>query len=152
MMIALSLHLLAAVVWVGGMFFAYVCLRPVAASQLEPPQRLKLWNAVFARFFRWVWIAVLTLLATGYWMIFAHFGGMANVGWPVHLMQGIGLVMIALYLVLFIAPYSELMQAVKDECWPEGGKALNRIRQIVGTNLVLGLITVVVASGGRWVV
>jgi uncharacterized membrane protein len=152
MMIAVSLHLLAAVIWVGGMFFAYFCLRPVAANQLEPPQRLKLWNAVFARFFRWVWLAVFALLATGYWMIFSHYSGMGSVGWHIHAMQGIGLVMTALYLFLFVSPYSELMRAVKEERWPDGGKALNRIRQIVATNLVLGLVTVVVASGGRWVV
>ncbi|GAB4346253.1 MAG: CopD family protein [Gammaproteobacteria bacterium] len=152
MAIALSLHLLAAVVWVGGMFFAYVCLRPVAASQLEPPLRLALWNGVFARFFRWVWIAIVALPITGYWMIFGHFGGMASVGWPVHAMQGIGWVMIALYLALFLGPYQELNRAVNEERWPDGGKALNRIRQIVATNLVLGLVTVVLASGGRWMV
>ena len=37
MAIAIPLHLLAAVIWVGGMFFAYMALRPVAASLLEPP-------------------------------------------------------------------------------------------------------------------
>ena len=39
--IALTLHLLSAVVWVGGMFAAYLCLRP-AAGPLEPPQRDRL--------------------------------------------------------------------------------------------------------------
>jgi uncharacterized membrane protein len=38
---ALALHILGAVVWVGGMFAIYVCLRP-ALSTLEPPQRLRL--------------------------------------------------------------------------------------------------------------
>lgn len=37
MSIALALHVLAVTVWVGGMFFAYMILRPVAASQLQPP-------------------------------------------------------------------------------------------------------------------
>ena len=37
----LFLHVAGVVVWVGGMFFAYVCLRPEAASQLEPPPRLR---------------------------------------------------------------------------------------------------------------
>ena len=34
----------------GGMFFAYVCLRPVAASLLEPPARLKLWSGSLSAF------------------------------------------------------------------------------------------------------
>ena len=71
---ALTLHILGAVVWVGGMFAAYVCLRP-AAGALEPPQRLELWRAFFAKFFPWVWVSVLLLLVSGYWMLLTSFGG-----------------------------------------------------------------------------
>jgi uncharacterized membrane protein len=35
--LAFAVHTLGAVVWVGGMFAIYVCLRP-ALSTLEPPQ------------------------------------------------------------------------------------------------------------------
>ena len=34
-MLAITLHLLAAVIWVGGMFFAYIAMRP-AAQFLDP--------------------------------------------------------------------------------------------------------------------
>ena len=34
--VALALHIFGAVVWVGGMFAIYVCLRP-ALGTLEPP-------------------------------------------------------------------------------------------------------------------
>ena len=47
--LALAFHILGTVVWVGGMFAAYVCLRP-AAGALEPPQRLRLWRNFFAKF------------------------------------------------------------------------------------------------------
>jgi len=47
------LHVLASVIWVGGMFFAHQCLRPAAIATLDPPQRLALWRAVFGRFFPW---------------------------------------------------------------------------------------------------
>jgi len=95
MPILITLHLLAAVVWVGGMFFAYVCLRPVAASLFEPPQRLPLWREVFNRFFVWVWAAIILLIGTGHSMI-AQLGGMANVGLHVHLMLASGYLMIGL--------------------------------------------------------
>jgi len=39
-----ALHVLAAVVWVGGMFFAWMVLRPAAVSALQPPERLMLWS------------------------------------------------------------------------------------------------------------
>ena len=63
MSLAITLHLLSAVIWVGGMFFAHQCLRPAAASLLDPPARLKLWVGVFKTFFLWVWAAIaLTLV------------------------------------------------------------------------------------------
>ena len=72
--IALALHLFGGVVWVGGMFAAYMCLRP-AAGPLEPPQRLTLWRAFFARFLPWVWVSVVLLLVSGYWILFVTIGG-----------------------------------------------------------------------------
>ena len=58
---ALIVHTLAAVVWVGGMFFAHQALRPAAAA-LDPPLRLPLWSRVFDRFFAWVIAAIVLLL------------------------------------------------------------------------------------------
>ncbi len=143
------LHLLAAVVWVGGMFFAWMVLRPVAAAQLEPPQRLKLWNGCFDRFFVWVWWAVVLLPLTGYSLIFMSYGGMAATPIYVHLMQLLGWVMIAIYLYLWFKPYKALKQAVAASSWPAGGVALAMIRRLVGINLLLGLFTIAVALLGR---
>jgi uncharacterized membrane protein len=93
--LALALHILGAVVWVGGMFAIYMCLRP-ALGALEPPQRLRLMRTTFGKFFPWVWAAILLLLVSGHWMVFMTFGGFAGVRVHIHLMQGIGWVMIAL--------------------------------------------------------
>jgi uncharacterized membrane protein len=150
MALAIALHLLAAVLWVGGMFFAWWVLRPVAAGQLEPPARLRLWQGVFRRFFPWVWAAVAVLLVTGFWMLFAVFGGMGGAGWHVHLMLLTGLAMMAIFLHLWFAPYPRLGRAIDAEDWPAGGQALGQIRRLIGVNLIIGLITVAVASGGRF--
>ena len=146
----LGLHILSATVWVGGMFFAYLCLRPVAGSLLEPPQRLKLWDQVFAKFFKWVWLAVIILIATGHGMI-AVYGGMKNVGTHVHIMLLTGYVMIAIYGHLFFSPYRKLKKAVAEEQWQEAGKFLQQIRLFVAINLALGLFTVFIASGGKYI-
>src|SRR5215208_2867659 len=108
MFILVALHILAAVVWVGGMFFAHLMLRPAAAQLLEPSMRLDLWRGVFERFFPWVWLAVILLPLTGYWMIFGYLGGMANIGWHINIMQALGIIMILLYLHLYFAPYRRL--------------------------------------------
>lgn len=152
MSLAIALHVLSVVLWVGGMFFAYMVLRPVAASQLEPPVRLSLWVGVFARFFPWVWLAIALLLATGYWMIFGHFGGMKGTPLYVHVMQGLGLLMMAIYLHVFFAPYARLKRAVAAQDWPAGGKALGQIRQLVGLNMSIGLITVAIATAGKYLI
>ncbi|GGB91277.1 hypothetical protein GCM10011352_16650 [Marinobacterium zhoushanense] len=149
MAFALSLHMLAAVIWVGGMFLAYVCLRPVAGALLEPPQRLPLWANLFKRFFPWVWVAIIALPVTGHWMI-ALMGGFKNAGLHVHIMLGTGYLMVLLFLHLYFAPFQRLKKAVDAEDWPAGGKALNQIRQIIAINLALGLFTVLNASGGRF--
>ena len=147
--VALALHILGAVVWVGGMFAAYMCLRP-AAGTLDPPIRLRLWRAFFQKFFPWVWIAVLFLLGSGYWMVFNTFGGFAEVGLHVHLMQGIGWIMVLLFLWLFHGPWLQFKRAVEAQDWPTAGAHLGRIRQIIAINLPLGLIVVVIGASGRY--
>jgi uncharacterized membrane protein len=148
--IALLLHLLAAVVWVGGMFFAYVALRPVAAAQLEPPARLTLWAGVFKAFFPWVFAAIVTLLLTGYWMVLSFFGGFDEVGMHVHLMIWAGYVMMLLFFHVFFAPFKRLKRAVAAADWPAGAKSLAQIRVLIGINLSIGLVVVAIASGGRY--
>ena len=148
--IAVLLHVLAVTIWVGGMFFAYMVLRPVAAEQLEPPARLKLWAGVFRGFFPMVWASVAIILVTGFWVIFSIFGGIGNSGMYVHLMLGLGIVMMLIFAHVFFAPFGRLKRAVAAEDWPAGGKALAQIRQLVGLNTLIGLITIAVASGGRY--
>ena len=123
--LALALHVLGAVVWVGGMFAIYVCLRP-ALGTLEPPQRLRLMRVTFQKFFPWVWLAILLLLASGYWMLFTTFGGFAGAGLYIHLMQMIGWLMIALFVWLFHGPWLTFKRAVDAENWPSAGATLNR--------------------------
>jgi uncharacterized membrane protein len=147
--LALALHILGAVVWVGGMFAIYMSLRP-ALGTLEPPQRLKLMRVTFQTFFIWVWVAILLLLASGYWMVFVTFGGFAGARMHVHLMQGIGWVMILLFVWLFHDPWLKLKRAVDAQDWPTAGANLNRIRQIIAINLPLGLIIVVIGASGRY--
>jgi uncharacterized membrane protein len=146
--VLLALHILAATVWVGGMFAAYLCLRP-AAGFLEPPQRLQLWRNFFAKFFPWVWASVLVLLATGYWMLIASFGGFAGAPLYVNLMQALGLAMAALFFWLYHDPWLKFRRAVDAKDWPTAGREIGRMAQIIRTNLPLGLIVVVIGGTGR---
>lgn len=147
-MILLKLiHLLSALIWVGGMFFAYVVLRPAAVEELEPPQRLRLWNAVFRRFFVWVWGAVAVLLASGLYMIMLY-GGFAHVLLFINIMFVLGLTMIAIYGHVYFAQYRKLTRLVNSQSWKEAGEMLGKIRRLVALNLTLGILTVCVAVLG----
>jgi uncharacterized membrane protein len=148
--IAVGVHILSAVIWVGGMFFAYVVLRP-SMGVLEPPShRLKLWHQVFNRFFIWVWGAIALLTASGYYLLIAVFGSVANAGLHIHLMYSIAMVMIILFFALYFGPYRRFVEAAGADDWPTAGEVLPSIRRIVGINLTLGLITAIIGASGRY--
>ncbi len=147
--VALGLHSLAAIVWVGGMFFAYMCLRP-ATGPLEQADRLGLWGRSFERFFPWVWASVVVLLASGYGMIFFVFGGFGSAGMHVNLMQATGLLMILLFMHLWFVPYRRFKKALAANDQAEAGRNLNQIRMIVAINLTLGLVTAIFGATGRY--
>ena len=149
MTMLVALHALAAVVWVGGMFFAYMVLRP-SAGPLEPPLRLALWARIFGRFFPWVWASIVVLLVSGYAMLFLRFGGFAGAGLHIHVMQVTGILMMALFLHIFFAPWRRFSRAVETGAFQDAAASLDRIRRIVAINLVLGIVTVAVGASGRF--
>ena len=147
MRIALLVHLLGVSVWIGGMFFAYMALRPAAARLLQPPQRLPLWRDTLGRFFIWVWVSIVALYGSGLHMLASAYGMRAI---PVYVlaMAAIATVMTLIFAYVYFGPFRVLARQVDAQSWPTAGSALNRIRQLVATNLVLGLVTIAVAAFG----
>ena len=157
------LHVLAVVVWVGGMFLMHFAVRPVAVAQLPPPQRLPLLADILGRFFNWVTAAVLLVLATGLAMIVgigaaagaaaagksAFAEGMRLAHPSVHAMFGIGVVMSLIFAFIRLVAYVRLRQALTAQQLPAAAAQLDRIRKLVATNLTLGVITIAVATLGR---
>ena len=142
------MHLLSVLVWVGGMFFAYMVLRPSAAEVLQPPQRLPLWTDVFRRFFKWVWIAILLILASGLAMIF-QFGGMNQVPKYVHIMLLLGTIMAFIFAYVYFIAYAKFKLSVNSADWPKSATILATIRKLVGTNLLIGLLIIVIVELSR---
>lgn len=143
MLIFKFIHLLAVLIWVGGMFFAYMVLRPAAVAALEPPMRLRLWDAVFRHFFNWVWGAVCALLVSGFYMIYLY-GGISQVPRHVHIMLVLGIVMMLIYGYVFFACYVPFSLHVAKQRWQEAGELLAKIRKLVAVNLTLGVVTIAV--------
>jgi uncharacterized membrane protein len=149
MIVFVLIHVICAVIWVGGMVFAHYMMRP-AALALDPPLRLALFRRVFERFFPAVWVIVVLLLATGFGMIFVGFGGFAALPPYISIMMGLGIVMMLAFGHLHFGPWRRMRQALDRGDYPAGAIALNQIRMIVVFNLYLGLIVVAVAASGRY--
>mgnify|MGYP005839663855 CR=1 FL=1 len=144
-----ALHVIAAVIWVGGMFFAYVCLRP-AAGVLAPPDRLALWRGTLRRFLHIAGGAAAVLLVSGYALGGLLYGGLAGFPAFVHVMHALAWLMSALFALVYFGPFRRLAQALDREDTPAAAAALDGVRKVVAGNLVLGLLLILSASAGRF--
>lgn len=148
MSLPLTLHVLAAVIWVGGMFFAHMILRPVADA-LETPVKVRLLHGVLSRFFRWVWVIVVLQPATGYWMI-VEYGGFDYIGLHIQLMQLLAWLMIAVFLHIYFLPFRKADRMLREKLIPEAGLYLLKVRPLIALNLAVGLLTIATAAFGRY--
>ncbi|MGJ7557314.1 CopD family protein [Variovorax sp. RB3P1] len=146
--IPLFIHLLCAAFWVGGMATMHFAVRPAAVATLEPPLRLRMMAATLRRFFVGVDASVTLLFVTGVAMILAT-GGFRSVHWRVQAMMSLAIVMAAIYVYIRASVFKALRRAVADSEWPKAASLLNTVRQLVGMNLVLGVVVFAVAIVGR---
>ncbi len=143
MSLAAFLHVLAAVVWVGGMFFAYCLLRPVLTT-VEEPQRLALWARICTKFFPWVWLCIIVLLVSGLYLIH-QMGGFSQVDNSINLMGGLAVIMILVFKFVYVAPFKHLCRGVEEKKWKVAAYALGTIRTLMAVNLTLGILTIATA-------
>jgi len=144
--LAIALHQLAAAFWVGGMAFALLVLRP-AGIALDPAPRLGLWRRVLGRFLPAVLASAAVLLVTGYALMLGWLGGFGGAPLHVHLMHGLGLLMVLLLGHLYVAPWRRFRRAVDTGDLTEARRHLDGVRRIVRVNLVLGVATMGAGRG-----
>lgn len=142
------LHLLGAITWVGGMWFAYFCLRPAATKSLDAPQRLPLWSATFDYFLRYVAVAVVVIVISGFTLLIRTGFRVAPVGWLV--MAALGMVMTVIFGYVYIGLFPRLRAHCLASAWPSAAIVMNDIRRLVAINLVLALCTTVAAVFSRY--
>ncbi len=153
--INIFLHILAALVWVGGLFFVVLVLRPVV-GKLEPQSlQGKLYDLIGRQFRRIGWIALTILIITG--LLNLHFRGVGmdqlasatfwRSGWGALLAVKLSLVAIVLvfsYLHDFrLAP--ALTQKLQDPSI--SGEAIHRLRkQVSWLARINGLLVMVIIA------
>jgi len=63
--IALFFHILAAMLWIGGMLFLVLVLVPFLRTIPDPARKLEIYDIVGRRFSMWGWVALGILILTG---------------------------------------------------------------------------------------
>lgn len=142
------LHLVAAIIWMGGMAFMLLALRPAVLDVMEPQPRARLMAVVWRRFFRVVWVAIGVLLLTGGPMYAAMFRtmrettgtGSVPLGWS--LMMVIGLAMMAIFGHIYFAGLRKFLRALAAGEGAQAAKAASQIHTLVLTNFVLGWLAI----------
>jgi uncharacterized membrane protein len=145
--IAVTVHLLSVIIWVGGMFFAHMVLRGAISKALEPEFRLPLMLKVFDAFFPWVWISMILILASGYWMLFFVYE--TETTFWLSFMSVAGTLMAAIFVFIYAIPYHQFSTALQSQDMPRAVASITLIRQLILTNLVLGLLITVISLLGR---
>ena len=135
--LALFFHIAAAIVWMGGMVFMVLALRP-ALAPLDAPARLRVVAAALSRFLTLVAISIALLLLTGGFMF--SDAGSAPLGW--NAMAALGVLMMLVFGHIAFVPYRRLKRAVAGQDWPAGGAAVAQITLLAKINLGLGWIAI----------
>ena len=141
-----SIHLLAMFVWLGGMFFTLVCLRPALGVLEPPPLRLRLMNAVLRRFFAAVSWAAGLMLASGVLMLPRGASSGVQPVPAITAMAALGVVMICVFVFVRLVPFRRLQAAIAESDAPGAAAALNGIRVLVVLNLAIGVAIVLITQ------
>ena len=142
---ALFVHLACAIVWMGGMAFMLLALRPAALATMEAQPRARLMVAVMHRFFNIVCGAVVGLLLTGgqmYASLSKTALGASGVPQGVQLMASVGLLMFLVFGHIYFAGFKKFRRAVTAGEWPVAAKAAGQIHTLVITNFCLGWLAI----------
>jgi uncharacterized membrane protein len=142
--VVLAIHLLAMATWIGGLIYSLSILQR-SLGLLDTTPRMNVHLQTLNRFFRIVWMVMPTSLVTGWAMMVGKLGGPAAAPWYVNGMQGLALLMAAVFLWIFFGPYRRLRRAIRPQ-----QATLDAVRSLMVTNLALGVATVTVASLGHF--
>ncbi len=141
--VLLAVHLLSAVIWVGGMFYTLVVLRP-ALSLLDAGPRLQVQMQTLKKLFFYIWHAMPLMILTGWAMVVLAWGGFASLPWSINAMQGLGILMALIFAYTFFDPWQRLRRAVRP-----GPELITRIRNLLTLNIALGAVTIVAGALGH---
>ncbi len=143
------LHLIAAIVWMGGMTCLLFALRPAALALLEGPVRAKLMVGVWQRFFNLVAACIVVLFFSGMHLYTSGFravkaatgSGSVALGW--NLMLVVGMAMFLIFGHIYFSGFKKYKTAVAAADFTLAAKAAGQIHTLVLTNFILGWVAII---------
>ena len=143
------LHLVAGIVWMGGMTFMLFALRPAALASLDAQPRALLMGQVWKRFYLLVLAAIVVLFTTGTHLYTAAFRatklatgqGSVPLGWNVMLVLGITMMLIFGH--IYFAGFKKYKRALASSEWSAAAKAAALIHTMTLINFALGWLAIV---------
>ena len=142
------LHLIAGIVWMGGMTFMLFALRPAAIGEMNAQPRALLMLQVWRRFYAWVLLAIAVLFITGSHLYSATFRatklatGQGNVplGW--NIMLALGIAMMLIFGHIYFAGFKKYKRSVAAADWSLAAKAAGLIHTMTLLNFSLGWLAI----------
>jgi uncharacterized membrane protein len=93
-------------------------------------------------------VGAAVLVATGYACVYLIFGGFAAAGWRVRTMHASGMIMVALFLLLWFRPWRGFRRQLDAGNMAAAVGALGLIRRLALINLLLGVVTACLSVNG----
>ena len=143
-------HLLATVIWIGGMAYFILILSPSLIA-IEPPQREKLTAMAAKRFAITAWICILVLIITGllmtpkgiYFNLHETFGLLINI----KILLFIIMLVVGIIVATVLFPIMKKLSPKPGEK-PSAGfiKIQKRMSLLALINLILGILILLIMS------
>lgn len=159
--LAYWLHMLATVVWIGGLVFQSLVLQPALSGTIQPAEQPRFLESLRRRFEPLAWLSLGVLLLTGLTQMSAHpsYHGLLSVqnAWARSILAKhvviLGMAGLAAYQTWFLQPEIgraalRLAQAPQAAS-PELGRLLGRQRRSLRWNLVLSLVVLALTALAR---
>jgi len=146
--IARALHVLAVVLWIGGVGFATTVLLPALRGTPDPIQRLAMFEAMERRFGRQARVAVLVAGLTGLYMMVRMDVWYRFTSLPYWWMDAMVLVWLIFALMLFVVEPFVLHNRFAARAAKDSEAAFRSIHRVHMALLMLSLITILGAVAG----
>ncbi len=134
-----AIHLLCVVLWVGGMAFLLLTLRP-SVNSIDASARLVLQGAVYRRFFRTIWQVMPMAIVSGLLLLILSYSHKV-LPWEVMVMQTGGVLMAAIFIGMVLVPNKHFQ--AKLAAGTATAEDVAPIRRLIWLSLGIGAIILV---------